>query len=401
MRRAVITGVGVVSPAGNSPEELFDMLTSGEGFTGEINRFDASRYPSRHAGLVSDPGGEEIFSKRLLKKLDRFSHMALSASDGAIKDSGINLDAEDKNRVGIAFGNALGGWSFAEEELRDLWTHGLREVSPYQATAWFPAAPQGQISIFYGIKGFSKTIISDNASSHLAISYAARAIQTGKADVMLAGGTEAPVSPYALLCCNTSGELSLTGSYRPFSKGRDGYIIGEGAAVLVIEEMEKAVARGARIYAEVKGFGHTSDGMHPTMPDPSGDGMARAIGLAIQQAALSPSEIGMAIPSANAGKDADLSEGRALLKIFGDRASELPIYSPKPQTGNLLGASGALDTAFACMALGRGETPTLKVIDPEFDFFDGGGKKKINKQDIIINSIGRGGVNACLLIGKP
>ena len=260
MRRAVITGIGVVSPAGNSPEELFDRLTSGEGFTSEISRFDASRYPSRHAGLVSDPGGEEIFSKRLLKKLDRFSHMALTASDGAIKDSGINLDGEDKNRVGIAFGNALGGWSFAEEELRDLWTHGLREVSPYQATAWFPAAPQGQISIFYGIKGFSKTIISDIASSHLAISYAARAIQTGKADVMLAGGTEAPVSPYALLCCNTSGELSLTGSYRPFSKGRDGYIIGEGAAVLVIEEMEKAVARGARIYAEVKGFGHTSDG---------------------------------------------------------------------------------------------------------------------------------------------
>ncbi len=136
---------------------------------------------------------------------------------------------------------------------------------------------------------------------------------------MFAGGTEAPVSPYALLCCNTSGELSQTGSYRPFSRGRDGYIIGEGAAVLVIEEMEKAVARGARIYAEVKGFGHTSDGMHPTMPDPSGDGMARAIGLAIQQAAISPSEIGMAIPSANAGKEADLSEGRALLKIFGNK----------------------------------------------------------------------------------
>jgi 3-oxoacyl-[acyl-carrier-protein] synthase II len=130
MRRAVITGIGVVSPAGNSPKELFDRLSSGECFTGEISRFDASRYPSRHAGLVHNLGGEEVFSKRLLKKLDRFSHMALSASDGAIKDGGVDLDAEDKNRVGIAFGNALGGWAFAEEELRDLWKHGLREVSP-------------------------------------------------------------------------------------------------------------------------------------------------------------------------------------------------------------------------------------------------------------------------------
>ncbi len=326
--------------------------------------------------------------------------MALSASDSAFQDSAIDLDAEDKNRIGIVFGNALGGWSFAEEELRDLWTHGIREVSPYQATAWFPAAPQGQISIFYGIKGFSKTIISDIASSHLAIAYAARAIKLGRADVMLAGGTEAPVSPYAFLCCNTSGELSGTGRYRPFSKNRDGYIIGEGAAAIVIEDMDRAVARGARIYAEIKGFGHTSDGVHPAIPDPSGDGMARSIELAMREANLPVSEIGMAVPSSNAGKDADLSEGRAFLKIFGNRVNELPFYSPKPQIGNSLGASGTLDTVFACMALGQMETPSLNVDEPEFDFFDGGGKKKITKGNIIINSIGRGGVNTCLLIGK-
>ncbi len=400
MRRAVITGVGVVSPAGNTQEEFFGRLLSGESFIGEIDRFDASRYPSHHAGLVSDPGREEIFSKRLIKKLDRFSHMALSASDAAFKDSAIDLEAENKENIGIAFGNALGGWSFAEEELRDLWTHGIREVSPYQATAWFPAAPQGQVSIFYGLKGFSKTIISDIASSHMAIAYAARAVMMGRADVMLAGGAEAPVSPYALLCCNTSGELSRTGRYRPFCKGRNGYIIGEGAAVLVVEEMGRAVARGARIYAEIKGFGHTSDGMHPIIPDTSGEGMGRAMTMAMREANIAASGIGMAIPSANAGKYADLSEGRAFLKIFGSGVNELPFYSPKPQIGNSLGASGALDTAFACMALNNGETPCLNVDEPEFDFFGGGGKIKLAKDNIIINSIGRGGVNACLVIGK-
>ncbi len=400
MRRAVITGIGVVSPAGNTPEEFFDGLLSGKNFIGEIDRFDASRYPSRHAGLVSDVGGEEVFSKRLIKKLDRFSHMALSASDAALKDSGINLDTEDKNRIGIAFGNALGGWSFAEEELRDLWTRGLREVSPYQATAWFPAAPQGQVSIFYGLKGFSKTIISDIASSHLAIAYAARAVKMGRADVMLAGGTEAPVSPYALLCCNTSGELSRTGNYRPFCKSRDGYIIGEGAATLVVEEMGRAVARGARIYAEIKGFGHTSDGMHPIIPDESGEGIARAMTLAIREANIAASGIGMVVPSSNAGRYADLSEGRALSGIFGSEVNKLPFYSPKPQTGNSLGASGAIDTVFACMALSRMETPMLCVDNPEFDFFRRGGQEKLTERNIIINSIGRGGINACLLIGK-
>ncbi len=402
MRRAVITGIGLTSPAGNTLNEFFGRLSSGGSFIGEIDRFDASRYPSRHAGLVSGPGGEEIFSKRLIKKLDRFSHMALSASDAAFRDSGIDLDAEDKNRIGITFGNALGGWAFAEEELRDLWTQGLREVSPYQATAWFPAAPQGQVSIFYGLKGFSKTIISDVASSHMAISYAARAIKTGRADVMLAGGAEAPVSPYALLCCNTSGELSRTGRYRPFCKDRDGCIIGEGAAALVVEEMDRALKRDARIYAEIKGFGHTSDGMHPIISDASGDGMARAMTLAMREAGVAASGIGMAIPSANAGKYADLSEGRAFSRIFGDMAGELPFYSPKPQIGNSLGASGALDAAFACMALNNGQTPCLSVDEPEFDFFVfGGGTRKLTKENVIINSIGRGGVNACLLIGRP
>ncbi len=401
MRRVVITGIGVVSPAGNIPGEFFARLSSGKSFIGEIDRFDASRYPSRHAGLVSDIGGEEVFSKRLIKKLDRFSHMALSASDAAFKDSGVNLDMEDKDRIGIAFGNAIGGWSFAEEELRDLWTHGLREVSPYQATAWFPAAPQGQVSIFYGLKGFSKTIISDIASSHLAIAYAARAIKMGRADVMLAGGTEAPVSPYALLCCNTSGELSRIGNYRPFCKSRDGYIIGEGAAALVVEEMDRALKRGARIYAEIKGFGHTSDGMHPIIPDTSGNGMARAMTLAMREANIAAPEIGMAVPSSNAGKYADLSEGRAFSEIFGSGVDELPLYSPKPQIGNSLGASGAIDAVFACMALSRMETPLLCVDESEFDFFKSGGHDKLIRDNIIINSIGRGGVNACLLIGKP
>jgi 3-oxoacyl-(acyl-carrier-protein) synthase len=229
------------------------------------------------------------------------------------------MGAEDKERIGIILGNALGGWAFAEEELRDLHRLGVREVSPYQATAWFPAAPQGQISINYGLKGIGKTIISDIASSHLAINYAARAILSGRADVVLAGGTEAPVSPYALLCCNTSGELSLEGSYRPFDRSRDGYVIGEGSAVLMVEEMERAKKRGAKIYAEITGFGHTSDGISPTGHDPEGKGIARAMKAAIDGAGIMPDDIQFILPAATGGMNSDEGEARALGSIFGER----------------------------------------------------------------------------------
>ena len=403
--RAVITGVGVVSPAGRKLDEFFDNVISGTGFLKEIDRFDASRYPSRHAGIIRQLDAEEVFSKRMLKKLDRFSHMALLAADDAINDSGIDIESEDKERIGIILGNALGGWAFAEEELRDLHRLGVREVSPYQATAWFPAAPQGQISINYGLKGFGKTIISDLASSHLAINYAARAIMSGRADVVLAGGTEAPVSPYALLCCNTSGELSLTGNYKPFDRSRDGYIIGEGSAILMVEELERALKRGARIYAEITGFGHTSDGISPTGHDPEGKGIARAMNAAIDGAGINADNIQFILPAATGGMNSDEGEARAMNNIFGKSLNaSISVGVPKTLFGNLLGASGAADTAIACLAMERGIVPiTMGCIDPETGWRwakDYGVAVFREIENVMVNSIGRGGVNASLVLGR-
>jgi 3-oxoacyl-(acyl-carrier-protein) synthase len=341
----------------------------------------------------------------MLKKLDRFSHMALLAADDAINDSRIDIESEDKERIGIIIGNALGGWAFAEEELRDLHRLGVREVSPYQATAWFPAAPQGQISINYGIKGFGKTIISDIASSHLALNYAAMVIKSGRADVVLAGGTEAPVSPYALLCCNTSGELSLTGSYKPFDRSRDGYVIGEGSAVLIVEELERAKKRGARIYAEIKGFGHTSDGISPTGHDPEGKGIARAMKSAIDGAGIKPDDIHYILPAATGGMNSDEGEAKALGNLFGERLNaSVSVGVPKTLFGNLLGASGACDAAIACLAIERGLAPvTMGCSDPDAGWRwskDFGVAVFRDIENVMINSIGRGGVNASLVLGR-
>jgi len=398
--RAVITGIGAITPAGLNISDTFDSVIEGRSNLREIDRFDASKYPSRHAGLIDGFTPGKKFNRRLLKKLDRFSHLSLQAADDALGDAGIDMQGEDPERVGIVIGNALGGWGFAEVELRDLWMGGVREVSAYQATAWFPAAPQGRISIFYGIRGFAKTIISDIASSHLAISYAMRAIKTGKADVIMAGGVEAPISPYALLCCNTSGELSTDGSYLPFDRSRDGYIIGEGAGILVIEERGRALKRGAKIYAELTGFGHTSDGVDAVKPDVSGESLAHAMRLAIQRSGVD--NIDYLMPAGMAGKEYDASESNAIASVFGGDTPAAGV--PKSLFGNIIGASGAVDVAIGCMAMNRGIAPAYTGCnDPDegcgWAASDSNYVER-NISNVMVNSIGRGGVNASLVLSR-
>ena len=236
----VITGMGIVAPPGIGKANFWRHIREGKSYISPITRFDSSLYPSHVAGQVKelDPYSTS-FSPRLLKKIDLFSHLALVASELALKDGQIDLSQFNLKRTGIFMGNAIGGWLFAETELRDLYLEGREGVSPFMASAWFPAAPQGQISIFYGIKGYSKTLISDRAGSLMAIAYGARILQEKKLDLVLAGGMEAPVTPYALLCCNTYGDLSTSNGkpqaiYRPFDKKRDGFVIAEGSGIPVI-----------------------------------------------------------------------------------------------------------------------------------------------------------------------
>ncbi len=259
MVKIAVTGIGIVSPSGIGKRQFWANIKSGRSFIKEINRFDSLLYPSRIAGQIDELEKYGYFSERLLKKIDTFSHMALIASELALQDANIDIKKEDPNQVGIFLGNAIGGWLYAETELRDMYIEGREGVSPYMASAWFPAAPQGQVSIYYGIKGFSKTVVADRAGSLMALGYARKVLSKNKLNMILAGGTEAPVTPYSLLCCNTYGMLSKNNSepqkaYRPFDKNRDGFVIGEGSGVVVMEGIERARERKANILAYISGY---------------------------------------------------------------------------------------------------------------------------------------------------
>src|SRR3989338_8284567 len=259
MDKIAITGLGVISPSGIDKRKFWANVKAGRSAVEKITRFDASKYPSHIAGMVHDLDAYSNVSSRLLKKIDVFSHMALVASEMAIEDAQLDLSKENLKRAGIFMGNAIGGWLYGETELRDLYMEGREGVSPFLASAWFPAAPQGQISIHYGMKGFSKTLVADRASSLMAIAYGARTLNRGKNDFILAGGMEAPVTPYASLCCNTSGMLTTNNdkpatAYRPYDKNRDGFAIAEGAGVVILESPSRAKKRNVPINAYFIGY---------------------------------------------------------------------------------------------------------------------------------------------------
>lgn len=403
-----VTGIGVVAPSGIGKRQFWANIKSGRSFIKEITRFDASRYPSHIAGQIDELEKYSNISERLLKKIDAFSHMALIASELALQDAGIDIKKEDPNLVGIFLGNALGGWLYAETELRDMYIEGREGVSPYMASAWFPAAPQGQVSIYYGIKGFSKTVVADRASSLMAIGYARKVLSKDKLNMILAGGMEAPVTPYALLCCNTYGSLSTDNAhpqqaYRPFDLKRSGFVIGEGAGIVVLEGLERVRARGANTLALITGYGTTCDGVNRINPASDGKELARAIQMALADAEIGPETIDYISLDGFAVDIWDDSEIKAIKSVFGSRAKEIPASCPKSMFGNLLGASGALDMIITISAMENNlVAPTINLDEPAEDGLNYIGKEarphKINKALII--SRGRGGINSALVVEK-
>jgi len=409
MAKTAITGIGIVAPSGIGKRQFWANVKSGRSFIKEITRFDASRYPAHIAGQIDDIDKYSHVSERLLKKIDAFSHMALIASELALQDAGIEIKNEDPNLVGIFLGNAIGGWLYAETELRDLYIEGREGVSPYMASAWFPAAPQGQVSIYYGIKGFSKTVVADRASSLMAIGYANKTLSKKKLNMILAGGMEAPVSPYALLCCNTYGGLSTdnahpAAAYRPFDGKRSGFVIGEGAGIMVMEPIERAKSRKADILAYICGYGYSCDGIDRINPDVSGSQLARAIKMALSDAKVKAEEIDYISLDGLAVESWDKGEVAAIKEVFGPRAKGIPASCPKSMFGNLLGASGAVDLITAVMAMENSLVPpTLNLDNPDLNGLNYIAKEsleyKINKALVI--SRGRGGINSALVIEKP
>lgn len=409
MNKIAVTGLGVVSPSGIDKRKFWANIKAGRSCVEKITRFDASKYPSHIAGHVHELDAYSNVSSRLLKKIDLFSHMGLVASEMAIEDAKLDMKKEDLNRAGIFAGNAIGGWLYAETELRDLYLEGREGVSPFMASAWFPAAPQGQISIHYGIKGYSKTVVADRASSLMAIAYGARTLNRGKNDFILAGGMEAPVTPYALLCCNTSGVLSKNNgnpqkAYRPFDKDRDGMAIAEGAGIVILETQERAKKRGVLVYGYISGFGTTTDGVNRIDPAEDGVQLAKAIEIALDNAQLKPKDIDYVCLDGAATKIGDVSETKAIKQVFKSYAKELICSAPKSIFGNMLGACGAVDVITTLLAMENNVVPPTINLDNPDSLCDlnycanAYQEKKINNA-IVINR-GRGGINCALVLQK-
>jgi 3-oxoacyl-[acyl-carrier-protein] synthase II len=410
MQDIVITGMGVVAPPGIGTADFWHHVQEGRSFVSPITRFDSSLYPSRIAGQVNGlESYKNGFSARLLKKVDLFSHMALVTSDLALKDAKIDLRNFNLHRTGIFMGNTLGGWLFAETELRDLYLEGREGISPYMASAWFPAAPQGQISIFYGIKGYSKTVVADRAGSLMAIAYGARTLERGKLDLVLAGGTEAPVTPYALLCCNTYDFLSRKNdtpenAYAPFDKNRDGLVVAEGAGILTLERLYDAQRRNAPLYARICSFYTNCDGYDCVAFEPGGTSLAVAIEEALKEAGFDKDSVDYICADGAATASGDISETRAIKKVFGKRATEIPVSAPKSMFGNMLGAQGSVDIITTVLSMMYGTIcPTInyKNPDPEcdLDYVPNKAQRKDIKRALVI-SRGRGGINAVMALER-
>jgi 3-oxoacyl-[acyl-carrier-protein] synthase II len=407
--KIAITGLGVVSPAGMKKATFWANLKSGRSFVEKIERFDPSLYQSQIGGQVHDLDAYSHISGRLSKKIDVFAHMALVAAEEAFKDSKVDMDKADKTRMGAFMGNAIGGWLFAETELRDMYIEGREGVSPFMASAWFPAAPQGQVTIYYGIKGYSKTVVSDRASSALAIWYAAKTLHDDKNDICIAGGMEAPITPYSLLCCNTQDRLSKNNlnpkkAYRPYELHRDGFALGEGSGMVILEKDEKAKERGAHIYGYVKGFGYSCDGYHRSEYDPKPEALEYAIKMCIKDAGWQIGDVDYVCLDAEGTVLGDILEVTALKNVFGARAKTMAMSAPKSMYGNLLGAQTSLDLVATLMSIEHDLVlPTINFqdADPRCDINCTPNKameKKINKAIIIAR--GRGGINMVLGIEK-
>lgn len=420
MTKIVITGMGVISPYGAGPAILWEKLTSGESALRELTGFDTAHIHCRVGGQLTDFHAEKYLSPRTIRKIDRFSVFGLITVQMALQNAGLLLDNAKPiwsqregggNRVGITVGNNLGGWEFAERELHNLWTSGARDVSPYMATAWFPAAVQGNTSIQFGIKGIGRTFLSDRASGAFALMHAADALVRGKADIMLAGGTEAPFSPYAALCYETSGLMSkqaIDGSshaYRPFDANHDGLVTAEGGAFFVLERLEDARKRNAPILAELAGWASSSDGYDAVQVAPDGQRYAAAMTHALQRADVHPDEVDCIFAAGSAVPTEDVSETRALHLAFGESATRIPVSTPKSAFGNLFGAATPLDLAIATITMQEYIIPaTLNLDQPaqgcDLDYVPQTPRAVDHLDTCLLNARGIGGTNASLVLRR-
>jgi 3-oxoacyl-[acyl-carrier-protein] synthase II len=407
-KRVVVTGIGAVSPVGNSAEESWKAVLEGKSGIGPLTRLDSDKFPVKVAAEVKDFDIEEYISRKDARKMDRFTHYALASSIMAMKDANLELEGELALRTGVWIGSGIGGMETHEQQFLTFQEKGYRRVSPFFVPMMIPDMAAGQVSIYHGAKGINSCTVTACASGTNSIGDAFEVIRRGDADVMITGGAEAPITTMAVagFCANTALSLNpdpATAS-RPFDKERDGFVIGEGAGILILEEYEHAIARGAKIYAELVGYGATGDAHHITAPAPEGEGGARAMLQAIEQSGISPDEIDYINAHGTSTPYNDQFETMAAKTVFGEHAYKLAMSSTKSMTGHLLGAAGGLEAIFTVKALQEGILPpTMNFVnaDPECDLdYVTEGARKVDITYAMSNSLGFGGHNATLVFKK-
>lgn len=377
---------------------MFDSLT----------RIDAEQFPAKVAAEVKDFDIEAYIPRKEARKMDRFTHYALAASIMAVKDAGLEITPEVGLRTGVWIGSGIGGMETYEQQFRNFLEKGQRRVSPFFVPMMIPDMAAGQVSIHFGAKAINSCSVTACASGTNSIGDAFKVIERGDADVMITGGAEAPITNMAVagFCSNTALTLNQdpqTAS-RPFDANRDGFVIGEGSGIVILEEYEHAVKRGAKIYGEVVGYGSTGDAHHITAPAPEGEGAARAMKQAIDDAGIDATEIGYINAHGTSTPYNDLFETKAVKTVFGEHAYKLAMSSTKSMTGHLLGAAGGIEAIFSVLALKEGILPptmNLETADPECDLdYVANGAREKEITYALSNSLGFGGHNASLLFKK-
>jgi 3-oxoacyl-[acyl-carrier-protein] synthase II len=408
-RRVVITGIGAITPIGIGVAGLWAGLQRGESAVREITRFDPAPFRTRIAAQVDDFHATDHIEERKARRIDRFGQFSVAASRMALADAEIDLQKEDRDRVGVMMGTALGGIGMAEAQHGRYVEGGIRAVDPGLALMVFAGAASCNVAIAFGVTGPNSTNGMSCASGTIAIGDGFRAIVRGDADVMLAGGAEAPLAPlsfgaFAIIRAMSTRNADPGTASRPFDAERDGFVMGEGAAVLVLEERQHALARGARIYAELCGFGLTNDAHHMTAPRTDGAQAARAMRLALAESRVEPATIGYVNAHGSSTPLNDSTETVALKQVFGAHAGRLAISGTKGYYGHALGASGAIEAAICALASHRGWLPpTVNLQNPDpacdLDYLAAGGRAAAPEY-LLSNSFGFGGINAALVLRR-
>ncbi|TDL78530.1 beta-ketoacyl-ACP synthase II [Peribacillus frigoritolerans] len=407
-KRVVVTGLGAVTPVGGTAEESFDRIKKGISGIGPLSHIDSSIYNVKVAAEVKDFKPEEYMDMKEARRMGRFTQLAVAASKMAVRDADLIIDEKNAARVGVWIGSGIGGLGEFEEQHIKFLDKGVRRVSPFIIPMLIPDLAAGRVSIELGAKGINSCTVTACASGANSIGDAFKVIQRGDADVMITGGTEAAITPMTVAGFSNMTALSdnpdpLTAS-RPFDKNRNGFVIGEGAGILILEELDHALARGAEIYGEIAGYGATGDAFHITTPAPEGEGGQRSMLMAIEDAKLKPADVDYINAHGTSTHYNDLYETQAIKAVFGSHAYKLPISSTKSMTGHLLGAAGAIEAIFSVMAIrDKVIPPTInyETADPELDLDYVPNEARNQELNVVLsNSLGFGGHNASLIFKK-